>query len=61
MVSHLCKSVGTHSEMWLQVLSLSLDGVTGGVQDKIRSEHQTQTHRMMLAMNLWSLVYLSLG
>jgi len=42
-------------------MSLSLDGVTGGVQDKLRSEHTTQTHRMMLSMNLWSILYLSFG
>ncbi|ELT90500.1 hypothetical protein CAPTEDRAFT_220847 [Capitella teleta] len=42
----------------LLMLSLTLDGVTGGVQDKIRGEHRTQTHRMMLFMNLWSIAYL---
>jgi len=45
----------------LQLLSLSLDGMTGGIQDKLRSEHETQTHRMMFSMNLWSILYLSLG
>jgi len=43
------------------MLSLLLDGVTGGIQDKLRAEHVTQTHRMMLSMNLWSILYLSFG
>jgi UDP-galactose transporter B1 len=45
----------------LLMVSLLLDGVTGGVQDKIRAQHRTQTHRMMLWMNLWSIFYLFLG
>ena len=44
-----------------QVLSLGLDGVTGGVQDKLRAEHRTQTHQMMLWMNVWSIIYLTVG
>jgi len=42
-------------------VSLALDGVTGGVQDKLRAEHKTQTYRMMLWMNLWSVLYLAIG
>ena len=46
---------------FLQVTSLLLDGVTGGVQDRIRADHRPQTHRMMLCMNLWSILYLAAG
>ena len=45
----------------LQLLSLSLDGMTGGIQDKIRSEFQTQTYSMMLNLNVWSVLYLGVG
>ncbi len=44
-----------------QLISLALDGVTGGVQDKLRGEHRPNAYRMMLFMNLWSLVYLFAG
>jgi len=44
-----------------QVLSLTLDGITGGVQDRMRSSHVTQTHRMMFYMNMWSALYLAVG
>lgn len=53
-----------HTFGWGEVLllvSLGLDGVTGGVQDRIRAQHRTQTHRMMLWMNLWSIFYLLIG
>ncbi|ESN96954.1 hypothetical protein HELRODRAFT_85944 [Helobdella robusta] len=45
----------------LLLVSLLLDGVTGGVQDKIRSQHKIKTHTMMLHMNLWSSLFLFIG
>lgn len=45
----------------LLVLSLTLDGITGGVQDRMRASHVTQTHRMMFYMNLWSSLYLAVA
>jgi len=46
---------------FLLMLSLALDGVTGGVQDKLRKEYDSQTHRMMLWMNMWSILYVVIG
>ena len=45
----------------LQLVSLFLDGITGGVQDKLRAEHRSPTHCMMLWMNVWSVIYLGVG
>ena len=42
-------------------MSLFLDGITGGVQDKLRAEHRSPTHCMMLWMNVWSVLYLGVG
>jgi UDP-galactose transporter B1 len=46
---------------FLLAISLVFDGITGGVQDKLRAEHRTQAHRMMLWMNTWSAIYLLAG
>ena len=43
------------------MISLALDGMTGGLQDKIRTEYKTQTYTMMLACNVWSILYLGIG
>ena len=45
----------------MQLVSLSLDGMTGGIQDKIRSNYETHTYSMMLNLNVWSIFYLALG
>lgn len=31
-----------------------MDGFTGALQERMRSEHKTQSAHMMLRMNLWS-------
>ena len=41
--------------------SLMMDGMTGGIQDRIRAEYTTQTHRMMFFLNAWSLTYLAVA
>lgn len=41
--------------------SLAMDGMTGGIQDRIRAQYKTQTYTMMLAANLWSVLYLFIG
>lgn len=46
---------------FLLILSLGLDGLTGGIQDRMRAKYITQTHRMMLWMNVWSIFYLTIG
>uniref|UniRef100_A0A023G3L0 Putative udp-galactose transporter related protein n=1 Tax=Amblyomma triste TaxID=251400 RepID=A0A023G3L0_AMBTT len=42
----------------LLLVSLALDGLTGAVQERMKSEHQTKSGHMMLMTNLWSIVYL---
>ncbi|XP_072020094.1 solute carrier family 35 member B1-like [Amphiura filiformis] len=48
---------------WGEILlltSLTLDGLTGAVQEKMRSESRTQPHHMMFNINLWSILYLGI-
>ena len=42
----------------LLLLSLTLDGVTGAIQDRMRAESATKPYPMMLKMNLWSVAVL---
>ncbi|XP_033624743.1 solute carrier family 35 member B1-like [Asterias rubens] len=44
----------------LLVLSLTLDGLTGVAQEKMRTQHQTTSHHMMANVNLWSVLYLTI-
>lgn len=44
-----------------QVASLIFDGLTGGIQDKIRDKHQAQAYHMMYSMNLWSCLWTALA
>ncbi|EDO49094.1 predicted protein [Nematostella vectensis] len=39
----------------LLIVSLTFDGLTGAVQDRMRAEHHVQSHFMMFNMNLWSI------
>lgn len=43
----------------LLVISLAMDGFTGGIQDKMRSEHQPSFSHLMYNMNFWSSIILS--
>ena len=45
----------------LQLLSLTLDGMTGASQDRMRADYQTHAHHMMLAVNKWSIIILGVG
>ncbi|VDP46262.1 unnamed protein product [Soboliphyme baturini] len=45
----------------LLVFSLAMDGTTGAIQDKIRARYECSSNRMMLHMNLWSLVFSVIG
>lgn len=45
----------------VQLLSLTLDGLTGVAQDHMRSRFQTSANHMMLNVNLWSILVLGLG
>lgn len=45
----------------LLLVSLTLDGLTGAVQDKMRAESHTSAHNMMFFMNIFSLLWLFIG
>lgn len=40
----------------LLLLSLTMDGLTSAVQERMRAEHKSKSGHMMLNMNLWSAV-----
>lgn len=40
----------------LLFLSLTMDGLTGAVQERMRAEHQSKSGHMMLSMNFWSAI-----
>lgn len=42
----------------LLVISLSMDGVTGAIQERMKTEHATKSGHMMFNVNLYSSVYL---
>jgi hypothetical protein len=43
------------------MVSLAFDGLTGGIQDKIRDKHKVQAYHMMYSMNIWSCLWASIG
>jgi len=45
----------------LLLLSLTMDGVTGAVQERMRSESKTKSGHMMVNMNLWSMLFLGVA
>ncbi|XP_052805276.1 solute carrier family 35 member B1-like isoform X2 [Mya arenaria] len=45
----------------LLLVSLTLDGLTGASQDRMRSEHKTGAYHMMFFVNLWSVLWLAIG
>ena len=42
----------------LLMLSLLCDGLTGAVQERMKSEHKTKSAPMMINMNFWSVIFL---
>ena len=46
---------------FFQLVSLTCDGLTGAVQDRMREEHHVQSHHMMFNMNLWSIGILAIS
>jgi len=42
----------------LLIVSLACDGLTGAVQERMKTEHATKSGHMMLQMNKWSIMYL---
>jgi len=45
----------------LLLLSLTCDGLTGAVQERMKTEYKTKSGHMMMAMNKWSIMYLGIG
>jgi len=45
----------------LLLVSLTCDGLTGAVQERMKAEHGTKSGHMMKAMNSWSCLYLGIG
>ena len=45
----------------LLLVSLTCDGVTGAVQERMKSEHQTKSGHMMRSMNKWSVLFLAVA
>ncbi|CAF4717986.1 unnamed protein product [Rotaria sp. Silwood1] len=46
---------------FLLFVSLVFDGLTGGIQDKIRDKQKVQAYHMMFSMNIWSCLWASIG
>lgn len=45
----------------LLILSLTMDGVTGAVQERMRSESKTKSGHMMVNMNLWAMGFVGVA
>jgi len=45
----------------LLLLSLTMDGLTGAIQDRMKADHQSKPGHMMLSMNKWSVGFLAIG
>ncbi|XP_050428266.1 solute carrier family 35 member B1 [Adelges cooleyi] len=45
----------------LLILSLTMDGITGAVQERMRSESKTKSGHMMVNMNFWSILFLGVA
>lgn len=45
----------------LLLVSLTLDGVTGAVQERMRSDHKTGANSMMFNINVWSILWSAIG
>lgn len=45
----------------LLLVSLTLDGLTGASQDRMRAEYKTGAYQMMLHVNLWSVLWLAIA
>jgi len=46
---------------FLLVVSLAFDGLTGGIQDKIRDQRPVQAYHMMYSMNIWSCLWATIA
>lgn len=55
------KEVGIHIGELLIVLSLTMDGITAAIQERMRTEHMTKSLHMMSGINKWSILFLGVG
>ena len=44
-----------------QFLSLTLDGVTGAIQERLRQNYSTSAYHMMFSVNVYASLYLTAG
>lgn len=49
-----------YGEMMI-LISLLMDGLTGAIQERMRSESKTKSGHLMINMNKWSIVFLGAG
>lgn len=45
----------------LLALSLAMDGITGAIQERMKTDYQTRSGHMMFKMNMWSTIYLAIA
>lgn len=45
----------------LLLVSLTMDGLTGAVQERMRSESQTKSRHMMVNINMWSIFIIGIA
>jgi len=45
----------------LLIVSLICDGLTGAVQERMKTEYKTKSGHMMMSMNKWSIMYLGIA
>lgn len=45
----------------LLIMSLSMDGLTGAIQDRMRAAHSPTANHMMIAMNAWSTCFVAVA
>ena len=46
---------------FLLLISLTCDGLTGAIQERMKTEHKTKSNHMMLNMNMWSVLILGIA
>jgi hypothetical protein len=47
--------------MFLVFTSLCLDGITGGLQDRLIEKENPSSYRLMFNSNLWAILFLIIG
>ena len=55
------QSLDSHVYASVQFLSLTLDGVTGAIQERLRQSYDASAYHMMFAVNVYACFYLGAG